>query len=288
MAPGPEKPATYEWGKGREAYRIEGVSPQLESVYHDFATLPKGSVVLDVGAGEMRFAKNAPKDRKYAIYGLEVTDGGVDNFYARWERLKRGLQRLGRPSTWGQPKDHNVRADATELDYRDESGKQLLTAEGAVSWRVLHALSRENQLKVCKDIFDSLPPGGSFHVAVLSDKDWKLDALRKTGIQYDGKDLVDCEPAMQFPENKNKSRGDAGWRTDLEFFFSQKSLQELAEQHDAKFEIIGPIQEFAEASGLPHLLNHPENVSLEQENYTEGKYDRSKVKYYYAQFRKPA
>lgn len=274
MVDGPEKPiAEYRWGKGPDAYKIAGVSPEMEGLYNELgSTLKKGDVVINLGAGDGRFELNAPKQRPYTIYGIELRKEGVAGYYEQAEAVKtfadkarEALRKLKVPV--GREKDHLMEGSITELPDQ-------LTADAVVSWRVLHALKPVDQLTVCKDAYQMLPPGGSFYFAVLSDKDWKLDALRKAGVQYDGKDLVDCAPVMEFTEKTQK---------DFEFFFSPAGLRNLA--RESGFEMVGEPKVFAEASGLPQLLNHKDNV--QQEDYDQGKYDRSKVKYYYVQFRKP-
>jgi SAM-dependent methyltransferase len=262
-----ETPKTkYTWGANgerrngpTEPYILDrqGISPYVEKVYGELQRLPKGGIVLDVGSGAGRLEENAPKNRPYSFLGIELDAGAVKKFDAKKKEL-------------GLP-DHIVVASATELGFESKDGHNALKADAAVSWRVLHNFEEPDQLTVCKDIYGALPSGGSFYVSVLSDQDWKLRALRKSGTPVDLSKLIDSERVMDLVENNGKATDDPTRKQWPLYYFTQDRLRELAKQ--SGFEVAGNIEVFKEPSGMPHLLAFKD--------------ERSEVTYYYVHFRKP-
>lgn len=219
------------WARG---YNLSVPLAQIMSyVYECLQILRPGSWVLDLGGGEGRFLKSAPPDRPYLVYAVEVIAAAFKKYAALMKRQGRG--------------DVAVQGDVTDPKvYR-------VGVAAAIMWRVLHALPPELHRKVCELVFNSLLPGGSFFIAVLSEEDWECKALPEyqRGVMHDlalVRGLKEPFPA---------------------FFFWEEYFLELLK--NAGFEIV-KIQAFMEGTGF-------------LKNKQEGKPPHS---FFFAHVRKPA
>ena len=210
------------------------LSPAVNRVYEKLSSQKRVSTVLDIGCGAGRFALNAPKDRNWRVIGVDINEDAVGKF--RDEISRRGLH------------DVSLHGDVREIGLENEQ------IDAAVAWRVFHALPVETQHAFARKVFDLLPPGGSFFVAVASHEDWKAQALQRQG-RYNPHGQNDCSEIMDVPEYFGVD------------FFTPEKLHTLGRSHG--FQVVG-IETFEEPSGYDHLrTTKPDN------------------KYLLAEFRKP-
>lgn len=218
-----------------QGYKLKdrGVSDVLKArVYRPLRDLPRGSVVLNLGAGDGNFEANAPRgrNRNYSFLSIDQDPQGVAS-----------IQRVF--SERGSRRDRAIVGDIVRLDQIEEVQPEV--ADAVVLWRVLHALPAEAQEPFLRQVFDTLKPGGKLYMAVLSDQDWKRRELEASG-EYRPGEVNECVDVMRFAEAGIDKRT---WPL---YFFSEARLDELAKS--TGFVRVGDVATFNERSGFPHLL----------------------------------
>ncbi len=211
---------TYELGQRQ-------LSKVIDRVYQDLQLLPPGSVVADLGCGAGRFGLNAPPERPYTIVGVDLSEKAVAIY-------SQQIQERGLP-------DEALVGDITNLDFLKGRDVQAI-----VSWRVLHCLGEPIRRAVLAQSQDLLPADSSFYLAIASNSDWKVGALRRDGGFKVGQ-LNDCSGVM-------------GLETPfLVDFFDEGRLRLLS---NGGFSI-EQVAAFQEPTGYDHLkLTHPLNDYL--------------------------
>lgn len=195
------------------------VSGPLAKVYAHFAKLPEGTAVIDAGCGDWHFGLCAPRERKYGVVGIDVSETAIQKCNVAIAARDHG---------------HDIAIHADLANGSVDVGDR--DVRGAVSWRVLHALPRGGQVNACGNIHRLLPEGAIFHIAVLADSDWKRHAL---GDRYIPGQLNDCSAVMQL---------DHPWPL---YFFGETHVVDLAK--DTGF-VIEEMCKFTEPTGFKHLI----------------------------------
>lgn len=198
-----------------------------EQVYPTLGQLPVGSRVLDLGSGQGRLIFDAPRppERVYSFVGVDKSPEAIAELNAKAARLGFG--------------DEGRVGDITKLDLGGER------FDAAISWRVLHGLPPSEHPRVLQGLAETLPKGASLFVAVLSDRDWKRQALEAAGSYTPGA-VNDCADVMSLKPKRQT------WPL---YFFSGGELEQLGQQ--AGFGLVSPLVPFQESTGFPHLKEDP-------------------------------
>lgn len=171
----------YTWeNTGKGGYHLNGTVASFflqEAVFPLLNKLPKGSVVGDYGCGEGRLEKKAPSadKRPYIFRGFELNPAAVERFNVAFKHTQ----------------DRAEEADLTRLNG---IGQERFQA--GLFWRVLHSIPRDIHGLVLAQIAGTLKPGGSLHVAALSERDWKRVDLEGLSLYRPG-EMNDCYPVME-------------------------------------------------------------------------------------------
>lgn len=209
----------------------------IRRVLDRFATLPKGSWIIEPGNGDHRLGR-LQIQRDFYISGFDISPSAVARTNAAIKDLMLG--------------DTATLADFSTVPLDD---LRALKPQGAFSWRVLHTMAQDVRQRTCGRLCEVLPPGASFFVALLSDRSWERQAL---GDKYVADSPNDLNVVMEFdrlrgliPAEEQRLLPDH-WRFT---FFNEQSAKKLAEE--VGFEVSG-FQLFEEANAWPHLSTaHP-------------------------------
>lgn len=221
----------YNW---QETYHLgeRALAQPAHVIYQILSSRPITNV-LELGCGTGRFALAAPTDRAWRITGIDINADAIAQF--QQHIITDSLP------------DRAITGDITQQDFNGEN------FDAAVSWRVLHTLPKQKQIELCVAIFDALPPGASFFIAVASHTDWKAQELAAAGI-YNPYDINNCAHIMELDQRE----GQETFHVD---FFWREKLEHLASV--SGFELVGDVVEFEEPSGYEHLRkNKPPNRYL--------------------------
>lgn len=198
-------------GRATPGYLEEIVLPSLNQ-------LPEGSLVADFGSGDGRFARETrAKGSYYVVQGYELDPQAVERFNTEFAYTPH-------------------RAEVADITRLDLSITGVNRFDGALFWRVLHAINRENHQTTLRGIVQTLKPGASLHVAVRSDRDWVAAELKKQGLYRSG-EMNECFPAMA---EALKPQGISSWPL---YFFRAGELVRLGERAGLAVVHQQPIQE---------------------------------------------
>ncbi|HCB23388.1 hypothetical protein A3H81_02995 [Candidatus Daviesbacteria bacterium RIFCSPLOWO2_02_FULL_38_18] len=187
--------------------------------------------ILDIGGGSGRFPLQAPRPRSARFLVIDINKAVID-------QCRAAILQDGRM-------DEAVVGDITKL--ASLPAVQNREFRGAVSWRVIHALTRDQQLQVLDQVRRILPERVPFFLAVASDTDWKAAELKAQGI-YTQDGPNNCAGIMGLTEP---------FQVD---FFNPDKLEKLVAR--AGFKVEG-IEGFQEPTGYDKLREtHPLNDYL--------------------------
>ena len=196
-----------------------GSAAMLQEISEQWDRLSTVKYVLDLGCGAGRF--NAVKlNRSFSVIGV---DNNPDAIVAANELIA----------------SHNLPDEAVVGDITDLSFLGGGKVDGAISWRVLHTLVHDDLQVSLAQVHNALRDQASFHLAVASDRDWKLQKLYEGG-SYDEDDggLVECAGVMGLDHSFKMH------------FFSEPGI--LRTVLESGFDVFN-VDYFEEPSGFGHL-----------------------------------
>lgn len=194
-------------------------------------SLTEEGVILDLGGGSGRIPMNAPRPRSARFVVIDINSTAID-------QCRAAILQDGRM-------DEVIVGDITNLTTLPEV--QNREFRGAVSWRVIHALTPSQQLQVLDQARQILPFGAPLFLAVASDMDWKAAQLKARGI-YIPDAPNDCREVMGLDESFFVQ------------FFNPDKLKQLATTAGFRVE---EMEGFQEPTGFDHLREtHPLNNYL--------------------------
>lgn len=206
------------------------LSSVSQRVYSGLSLMEEG-VLLDLGGGSGRIPMNAPRPRSAHFLVIDINSTAID-------QCRTAILRDGRM-------DEAVVGDITNLSALPAA--QNREFRGAVSWRVIHALTPSQQLQVLDQARQILPFGAPLFLAVASDLDWKAAQLKARGI-YVPDAPNDCREVMGLDESFFVQ------------FFNPDKLGKLATTTGFRVE---EMEGFQEPTGFDHLRGlHPLNNYL--------------------------
>ncbi len=215
-------------------------NPIIRRVFDRFGEYPAGSWIIEPGCGDFRLGRLLIQ-RDWRIHGYDKSPTAVSQSEA-------AIKDMGLP-------DKVTLADFTEVPWFELVCNNPC---GAFSWRVLHTMSPEVCLTMCRKIRTALVPGceHSFFLSLLSDTSWERVTLGDKyvpGAPNDLREVMEFDRLRSMLPPEQRHLLPEHW---LFSFFNEQSIRQLA--RDTGFDVHGDIVAFQEASAWPHLSgNHP-------------------------------